>query len=88
MKTYGQRQDGTPLKSQWETILYFLQSTPGAKITQWQAIQEFGFTRLSALVKLIEQRKGITLQRRRIEVKTRYGGTTWVKEYWLDEEQR
>lgn len=84
-KSYGKRADGTPLTTQWETVLYYLQCNPKEKITQWFAIREFGFTRLSAIVKQIEYRKGIVLQRRRLEVTTRYGAKTYITEYWLGE---
>lgn len=80
---YGTTADGQPLNSQWETVLYFLQST-GKPITQWEAIKEFGFTRLSAIVKQIEYRRGIILHRRRKSVTTRYGGQTHVTEYWYE----
>lgn len=84
MNVYGCKADGTELKTQWETILYHLQTTPKMRITQWQAIKDFGFTRLSAIVKSIEKHTGITLKRRDIKVITRYGGTTWVTEYWYE----
>ena len=85
MKSYGHREDGSNLTTQWETILYYLQSKPGRKITQWQAIRDFGFTRLSGIVKLIEYRKNIVLRRQKVEVTTRYGGKTWITEYWYAE---
>ena len=46
MALYGYKADGTALKSQWETILYHLQTNPGTPIRAWQAIKDFGFTRL------------------------------------------
>lgn len=85
MANYGYRADGSELRSQWETILYYLQST-GRTITSWDAIKEFGFTRLSAIVKQIEKNTGIMLKRQDICVETRYGGHTWVTEYWLEED--
>ena len=86
MALYGYRADGTALKTQWETILYHLQTNPGMTITSWQAIKEFGFTRLSGIVKTIEYRTNIVLRRRDIKVTTRYGGTVWVTEYWFKDE--
>jgi hypothetical protein len=85
MAIYGHRADGSELKTQWETILYYLQTNPGTTIRAWQAIKEFGFTRLSGIVKLIEYRTGIVLKRQDVKVTTRYGGTTWITEYWYDE---
>ena len=84
MKKYGTKADGTPLETQWETILYYLKTQKNS-ITQWEAIKEFGFTRLSAIVKQIEYRTNIVLERKNKTVTTRYGGTTWVTEYWLGE---
>lgn len=85
MAHYGFRADGSELKTQWETVLYYLQTT-GETITSWKAIKEFGFTRLSGIVKVIEYRTGIALKRRDIPVNTRYGGKTWVTEYWYESE--
>lgn len=81
-KCYGFRADGSELKTQWETILYYLQTERGAKISSWQAIKEFGFTRLSGIVKQIEYRTGIVLKRQSVKVTTRYGATTNITEYW------
>jgi len=86
MVLYGYKADGTPLKSQWQTILYHLQSNPGTTITSWQAIKEFGFTRLSAVVFDIEKHTGIALRRRDVKIQTRYGGTCWVTEYWYQQD--
>ena len=83
MAHYGFRADGSELKTQWETILYFLQ-TEKTSITSWYAIKEFGFTRLAAIVKAIEKRTGIVLRRRAVKVATRYGGTTRIEEYWYE----
>lgn len=85
MALYGYTADGTALKTQWEMILYHLQSNPGMPIRAWEAIKEFGFTRLSGIVKQIEYRTGIVLKRRDVKVRTRYGGTVWVTEYWYEE---
>ena len=86
MANYGRRADGSILKSQWETIFYYLQTTR-QRITSWQAIQKFGFTRLAAIVKEIEYHTGITLQRESKTIKTQYGGTTNITEYWYGENQ-
>lgn len=80
-KCYGFRADGTELKTQRETILYHLQTT-GERITSWQAIKDFGFTRLSAIVKDIEYIEHVRLERRMVQVTTRYGGKTSIAEYW------
>lgn len=84
MAKYGYRADGSELHTQWETILYYLQTTR-EKISSWKAIKDFGFTRLSGIVKLIEYRTGIVLKRRDVKVTTRYGGTTYITEYWYED---
>lgn len=84
MAHYGFTPEGKEIKSQWICILTHLQTT-GERITSWQAIKDFGFTRLAAIVKEIEKRTGICLERQNIEVKTRYGGTTWITEYWYED---
>lgn len=88
MANYGFRADGSELKTQWETILYYLQEKPGTKISSWQAIRDFGFTRLSGIVKIIEYRTKIVLKRRSVKVTTRYGGTARVTEYWFEDEKQ
>lgn len=85
MKSYGTTEDGRILKTQRECILYYLQSKPGRRISQWAAIKEFGFTRLSAIVYDIEKYNGVVLKRERKEVPTRYGATTTITEYWYEE---
>ena len=87
MANYGFRADGTAIKTQWECILNYLQSNPGMPIRAWQAIKDFGFTRLSAIVKKIEYRTGIILQRRDVKIQTRYGGIVYVTEYWYEDGQ-
>lgn len=85
MANYGFRADGSELKTQWQTILYYLQSNPGETITSWKAIKDFGFTRLSGIVKKIEYHTGIVLKRRDIKVHTRYNGIARITEYWYGE---
>ena len=83
MAHYGFTKDGKELKTQWETILYYVREE-GKRITQWQAIEQFGFTDLAGIVKKIEYRTGIVLRRRKFLVGTRYGATTFVTQYWYD----
>lgn len=87
-KNYGMTADGKVLKSQWETILYYLQSNEGASITSWEAIKEFGFTRLSGIVKQIEYRTGIRLERRDEKHTTRFGATCYFTRYWYKGEDK
>ena len=84
MAHYGFTKEGKELKTQWETILYYVREE-GKRITQWQAIEQFGFTDLAGIVKKIEYRTGIVLRRRKFSVGTRYGATTFVTQYWYEE---
>lgn len=74
---------GKAFKAQWEVLLHYLK-VPGRKITQAQASADFGFTDLAGIVRRIEEHTGIRLARKLIEVKTRYGGITQVKQYWYE----
>lgn len=78
---------GERFKAQWEVILFYLREEAGRTITSMEAITEFGFTRLSGIVKQIEYRKGIVLSRCRINVPTRYGGVVSVSKYWYEKPQ-
>ncbi len=89
MATYGYRDDGTELKTQWETVLYYIKQAPGKhRITSGKIWEEFGFTRLSAIVMTISEHTGVRLPRRSIVVKNRYGGKVRVTEYWWPNEEK
>lgn len=75
---------GERFNAQWEVIYYYLKSKPGRCITSLEAITEFGFTRLSAIVKKIEDKTGRALNRAYIAVGTRYGGIVRVRRYWYE----
>lgn len=75
---------GKPFKAQWEVIYEYLREKPGRTITQGEATQDFGFTRLAAIIKDIEYRVGVTPARRKIVVPTRYGGKVEVSQYWIE----
>ena len=81
---YGIAPDGKKITSQREVVLNYLKAKPGRRITSLLAIQGWGFTRLSAIVKQIEKRDGIRLQREEIQVKTRFGGVVTVMAYWYE----
>lgn len=78
---------GEPFRAQWEVIYEYLREKPGRKITSGEAINEFGFTRLSAIIYTIRERTGITPARRSIDVPTRYGGLVTVTQYWIEVEE-
>lgn len=76
---------GERFAGQYEVLAYYLKEKPGRKITSLEAITEFGFTRLSGVVKYLEYRTGIRLERKKIIVPTRYGGAVPVMQYWMPE---
>ncbi len=75
---------GERFKAQWEVIWHYIKSKPGRGITSLEAINEFGFTRLSAIIKRIEEITGYTARRADIFVGTRYGGIVRVRRYWYE----
>ena len=76
---------GERFRSQWEVIWYYIKSKPGRGITSMEAITEFGFTRLSAIIYKIEKWTGYRAERADIFVSTRYGGIVKVRRYWYTE---
>lgn len=58
----------------------------GNTITSLDAFRLFGITRLSAVIFDIEKVTGRAPNRRKIQVENRYGRTTWVCEYWIDQD--
>jgi len=67
--------------SQAKRILAYMQA--GNRITQLEATEIFGCTRLAARIADIEKRLGRAPQRKMISVKNRYGNSVRVMEYWL-----
>lgn len=55
----------------------------GHRITQLEATELFGCTRLAARIADIEKRIGRAPQRQMISVKNRYGNTVKVMQYWI-----
>ena len=55
----------------------------GNRITQLEATELFGCTRLAARIADIEKRIGRAPQRQMISVKNRYGNTVNVMQYWI-----
>lgn len=82
---YGKSAEGEKLTTQWEFVLDWLKRKPGRAITSKEAIDKWGFTRLSAIVKQIEYHTHIVLKREDVQVKTRYGSRVWVTRYWYAE---
>ena len=88
MAVYGKTADGKILKTQYDTILYYLMSNPGMRISSWVAIKEFGFTRLAAIVKSIEYKTGIKLKREMQKTINRYGAPVEFMEYWYEDNNK
>lgn len=65
---------------QWKIVLAHLQS--GQSITSLEAIEKYGFTRLSAII-FILKRMGYKIAKEIIKVPTRYGTETRVARYTL-----
>ena len=55
----------------------------GNKITQLEATELFGCTRLAARIADIEKHFGRAPKREMVSVKNRYGNTVRVMQYWL-----
>lgn len=68
-------------QSQESKILDYMLT--GHKITQLEATEMFGCTRLAARIADIEKRLGRAPQREKVSVKNRYGNTVYVMQYWL-----
>ena len=58
----------------------------GHTITSMQAIEQFGITRLSAVIFDIGKQTGKAPARRFISVPTRYGKNVRVCEYWIEQD--
>ena len=67
--------------SQASRILSYM--LEGHSITQLEATEIFGCTRLAARIADIEKHLGRAPQRKMISVKNRYGNSVRVMEYWL-----
>ena len=68
--------------SQKDRVLKYMRAMNG--ITTWEAIKEFGITRLSA--KIYDLRKdGYNIKSKTIQSINRYGDITHFKQYFLDD---
>ncbi len=56
----------------------------GNKITSGEALRKFGCARLASRITDIQQKNGVEVKRRKIQVETAGGGTAWVCEYWIE----
>ena len=65
---------------QWKIVLEHLKS--GKSITSLEAINDYGFTRLSAIICVLRKR-GYDIDTKMVKVPTRYGKETIVAQYTL-----
>ena len=56
-------------------------------ITTWEAIQQYGCTRLSQYIYLLRN-KGYDIDDKRIKVTTRTGNTTTIKRYFIKDKPK
>ncbi|MEI7444437.1 MAG: hypothetical protein WCK28_06060 [Burkholderiales bacterium] len=57
----------------------------GRRFTRKSADDELGNTAVNSTVSFLQSKHGVRIDREWIEVPTRYGETTRVKQYWLAE---
>jgi len=90
MERYRKDQDADPAEesavheNQRQVVLKWL--LDGHTITSKQAIEQFGITRLSAVIFQIGKATGKAPNRRNIFVPSRYGKNVRVTEYWIERE--
>lgn len=80
MANYGVTKNGRVLTAQWMVIEEHLKEY--GSITSWQAIKDYGFTRLSHLIYVL-RRRGMEIKRRDVAQKNRYGVTVNFGEYYV-----
>lgn len=51
-------------------------------ITTWEAIQEYGITRLSAMIHLL-RKQGHNIESENVTTKNRYGNSTTFSKYYI-----
>ena len=69
------------VKSQTDAVLWHLQNN--GTITSWQAIKEYGITRLADKI-LTLRKRGYDISSEPLKKKTRFGSTTTVSMYLLN----
>lgn len=65
-----------------KVLLYLLEN---GHITSWEAIKEFGATRLSAIIWVLRHKRGLNIRSERIEFTDRYGDKGHFVEYILED---
>ena len=88
-RIYGVDADGKAMRTQVAVVRNYLQENPNHRVTQKFVSEEWGFTRLSAIIFILKDdllREGgkQVVNDCRIEVVNRYGNITRPKEYWIE----
>ena len=65
-----------------KVLLYLLEV---GHITSWEAIKEFGATRLSAIIWVLRHKRGLNIRSERIEFVDRFGDKSHFVEYILED---
>lgn len=67
-----------------DRVLRYMQEN--GSITSWEAIREFGATRLSAIIYNLRNEDGLSIASKTETSKNRYGDPVSYSRYYLDEE--
>jgi hypothetical protein len=70
------------VKTQTDAIIWHLQNY--GKITSWEAIKEYGCTRLASVIFNLKER-GLTIRSVELKVTNKFGRNVNVAEYHLEE---
>ena len=71
------------MKNKTEKILWHL--LEHGQITSWEAIKEYGETRLSAIIWVLRHKRGLNIRNERIEFIDRFGDKGHFVKYILEE---
>lgn len=66
-----------------DRVLQYMQEN--GSITSWEAIREFGATRLSAIIYNLRYKEGLNIISKNVNGKNRYGDPVSYARYYLEE---
>ena len=72
------------MKTKIEKVLWHLLEY--GHITSWEAIKDYGATRLSAIIWVLRHKRGLNIRSERIEFTDRFGDKGHFVDYILEEE--
>ena len=73
------------MNNKTEKVLWYL--LENHQITSWEAIKEFGATRLSAIIFNLRHKRGLNIRSERIEFVDRFGDKGHFVNYILEEDE-